>query len=509
MKFAALWWLIGSAIAHDDPVESSVVAYSLTGAKDFASVDDLYVCAVAATTPCVGVRSGHTLSFTHVMVGDAIQKRWFITEKGVSDGGNPTYLYGAVELSVSPWVLKTWKRIGGTWDDSMTVSALTLSSCVGKVSALHCAGYAAFTAAMRALSVVDLPAARRHLSHIGVSAPSGLGGGIWALVTAMETGEGVASDVAEACMFLQRWRDPDAPTSDAIVDGQDDPVRDAVWGRMCSFLAIDQRVGAAQAATLVSTLLSVGGVEAAATLAASVAHRSAANASAASSPLPTAFPGAPHHLVRLLHALETSLAAPTDADSSDLYPSMALYTLLEASQPVILPHPAGTDEWATAVVQTRRLLVAALDTCIAHCRTRVDTHPCRFRWTDPLAGNGARGLFLLAYQGLGLARALATRGSDGSGGEEMWGSDWSVPARYHELVRLSTPHWPWASQPSSLPDSPSFDDPHSRTRRRRVGFFSTFFYAHPVGRLLGAVVAGLDTTLLEVYVITTLPCCDP
>jgi len=38
-----------------------------------------------------------------------------------------------------------------------------------------------------------------------------------------------------------------------------------------------------------------------------------------------------------------------------------------------------------------------------------------------------------------------------------------------------------------------------------VGFFSAFFYAHPVGRLLADVITRLDPSLLDVYVITTLP----
>ena len=297
-------------------------------------------------------------------------------------------------------------------------------------------------------------------------------------------------------------------------------MRDALWGRLCAFLAVDRRVSLAQATSLVAGLLSVGGVEVAATLAASVATRYAPLTNSTSPPPPPpaddddTFHGAPRHLVRLLQAFESSLASTGhDVDGDHLLSlSVALHTLLEASQPVILPEPhvtpvadcGGADGhgWATAVLQTRRLLVVALDAAIARCRRPAPAPArsavCPFAWTDPLAGHGARGLFLLAYSGAALAAALV---HPDASAPVPWGWDWAVPQRYHTLVQLAAPHWPWSwsfPPPSEQPSRPS-------KRRRRVGFFSAFFYAHPVGRLLADVIAALDPALLDVYVITTLP----
>jgi len=43
------------------------------------------------------------------------------------------YLYGAIELSSTPWLLKTWKRIGGDWDHKLTVTAVYSSACAAMV----------------------------------------------------------------------------------------------------------------------------------------------------------------------------------------------------------------------------------------------------------------------------------------------------------------------------------------------------------------------------------------
>ena len=234
--FRGLVCLLSALVAVGDPTASPPTAYLVHGAREIASVNDVYVCATAAAPTCTGIRSSHILSSTHIMVGKDVQKRWFIAANGSGDG-DLTYLYGAVELSASPWVLKSWKRIGGsTWDAGMALKALTSASCRDDNELLpHCTVHASFVAALRALLVVDVAAARRHLLDIapaGAGSPSGLVDGLLTLLAAMETGESAAASegLVGACAFLQRWQDVPAVATlgGAVSGGGEDPVRDAL-----------------------------------------------------------------------------------------------------------------------------------------------------------------------------------------------------------------------------------------------------------------------------------------
>ena len=110
-----------------------VIGYQIQGAT-FDLVNDLYICADKAGTissVCTGIYNKLVISSAYVMVNDTVQKRWFIASMDEKNGTVivPLYLYGAIELSSTPWLLKTWKRIGGDWDHNLTVTAIRSSAC--------------------------------------------------------------------------------------------------------------------------------------------------------------------------------------------------------------------------------------------------------------------------------------------------------------------------------------------------------------------------------------------
>ena len=109
----------------------SIIGYQIQGAS-FGAVNDVYICADKAGTissVCTGIFNRLVISSAYVMVNDTAQKRWFIASKDDKNGSGSMYLYGAIELSSTPWLLKTWKRIGGDWDHGLTVSPIHLLSC--------------------------------------------------------------------------------------------------------------------------------------------------------------------------------------------------------------------------------------------------------------------------------------------------------------------------------------------------------------------------------------------
>ena len=252
--------------------------------------------------------------------------------------------------------------------------------------------------------------------------------------------------------------------------------------------------------------------------------------------------------------------------------------------------------------------LTALDAIIAHCHPAqsnpqsnlptAQSNCVGFDWLGALASHGARGLFLLAYQGdpsdtvhshipvtnalnnnkcslshmfvtpsypgTSLAQTLSNSQSNyqsdsQSNGQGSFIQDWSIPHKYYTLVYQSNPHWPWSlplphlelphhhnreadnmgvgmtvgvddnmgvddtsthphrnvggdssetqtaketlAAPASAPThhhQPNHTNPLIQTRKK-IGFFSFFFYRHPVGRLLGEVIGRLAT---DKYVLT-------
>jgi len=75
-----------------------------------------------------------------------------------------------------------------------------------------------------------------------------------------------------------------------------------------------------------------------------------------------------------------------------------------------------------------------------------------------------------------------------------------VPSKYRELILLTHPEWPWYPRfPTTVPFTTAVAG--SITNKVRVGFLSSFFRTHPVGRLLARVITGLDASRFDIHVI--------
>lgn len=192
------------------------------------------------------------------------------------------------------------------------------------------------------------------------------------------------------------------------------------------------------------------------------------------------------------------------------------------------------------VVHTLRTLV---DACEGPVRANVDilgttTADVKCEIIDPASSVGARGLFLLAYQGLGLTtenlesavRALrsATTGKNDEHERtpedkaamvrelSTFLCDSTVPMLYQNLLRLSSAEIssvpPFSRTPASITSqstsvaAPFVESGASATaiatRRIKVAFLSPFFRRHPVGRLLVKVIAHVDHMLFDVHIVT-------
>ena len=110
-----------------------VIGYQIQGATlDLAN--GVYVCSDKAGTissVCTGISNRLVISSAYVMVNETAQKRWFIASMDDKSGSVPVpkYIYGAIELSSTPWLLKTWKRIGADWDPGLTVIPIHTFAC--------------------------------------------------------------------------------------------------------------------------------------------------------------------------------------------------------------------------------------------------------------------------------------------------------------------------------------------------------------------------------------------
>ena len=176
-----------------------------------------------------------------------------------------------------------------------------------------------------------------------------------------------------------------------------------------------------------------------------------------------------------------------------------LSILLQACSPVVLQLEC-LDGQKEAVL-LRSLIENALDMVIDLCEVGngdvvADQAICVIR--DPVSSLGARGLFLLAYQGLDLGQ-----------GQE-WGG--GVADRVRRLMQLALPQWPWA-WPQVKVDGLTGKDGRVEAQKRpvggegvnkirvKVGFASAFFSRHSVGRLLARVIMALDREKFDVRVL--------
>jgi hypothetical protein len=234
--------------------------------------------------------------------------------------------------------------------------------------------------------------------------------------------------------------------------------------------------------------------------------------------------------------------------------SLVLGALLQITAPVTLnlsPFEEATDRDVSEAfcsfrppcfmeaLLLRKITIDALQDLVSAC-VGADSD-CAL--SDPVSNVGARGLFLLAYQGLGLlppppapsAAAMcievpAIQPDDASSvtcDEHMaavvrWEAlqnllrDATVPSLYAQLLEL-TQHQQRHFTPSShgrsrlaiynhaqellVDANPASQSAVSGAAKIRVGFLSFFFRKHPVGRLLSPIIVGLDRSRFDVYII--------
>jgi hypothetical protein len=210
--------------------------------------------------------------------------------------------------------------------------------------------------------------------------------------------------------------------------------------------------------------------------------------------------------------------------------SLYLGAVLQATAPVTLSAAGTGAKWVHEAATLRYVLVDVLQTLVRVCR-RQSLH-CEL--SDPVSNVGARGLFLLAYQGLGLlGESLLTLetsllADDPCAADDYRAcklqrevsalrsalSDGAVPQLYEELIRLTSPYTISPPIPPTITDHDGNEGAESssdgtvtavpaRPNKIRVGFLSFFFRKHPVGRLLAPIITGLDSAHFDVHVITS------
>jgi hypothetical protein len=222
------------------------------------------------------------------------------------------------------------------------------------------------------------------------------------------------------------------------------------------------------------------------------------------------------------HKLQSDESSLSSLVRSDDLLSLFLNTLLQICSPVILDltmsdsgMESNRGDWSLEVVILRAVVVTVLDGLLARCspddttlyphlqstHTNSDDPLCAL--STPHSSVGGRGLFLLAYQGAAL---ISSHG--GGALLEALLSDWAVPSRYNQLVRVTNPHIEWEFTPSLTVDSSGEDldfTPISvipLERKPRIVFLSFFLTRHSVGRLLAMIIGQIDLTQFDVYIAT-------
>ena len=211
--------------------------------------------------------------------------------------------------------------------------------------------------------------------------------------------------------------------------------------------------------------------------------------------------------------------------------SLYLSTVFQATAPVTLiesGQSTGTaGGWMREAAVLRYIMVDTLSALVSACEGGAAAANNACALSDPVSNVGARGLFLLAYQGAsllqeGLAALSQAVGADcvesGSGDDctteidalsalRTLLRDNTVPVLYERLLEctaadtntiLHQSAGAWEGSESTVPVAAEAVLP---SRRVRVAFLSFFFRRHPVGRLLARVITGLDSNLFDVHII--------
>ena len=95
-----LLFCLNAASSKDDDYTGII---SINGASD-VEANGAYICLTREACQHAEI-DAYKLSMVHQMFAGELQRRWYISKSHV-------YLYGAIELSKSPWTVKPWKRLG-------------------------------------------------------------------------------------------------------------------------------------------------------------------------------------------------------------------------------------------------------------------------------------------------------------------------------------------------------------------------------------------------------------
>lgn len=171
--------------------------------------------------------------------------------------------------------------------------------------------------------------------------------------------------------------------------------------------------------------------------------------------------------------------------------------LLQMTAPTVLSLPQTM--WIYEVLILRSIAIESLDFFVDHCSTlhsyRNDYHDeCFFHPDDSNLSNAARGIFLLAYQGTSLTLSSLHNHSDGFKFLDPY-----IPSKFSQLFRTYNSLHEVTS--ISFPLQASI--PCYSQRPIRVGFLSSYFRLHSVGRLLSRLIVRLveGNSNMEIFIL--------
>lgn len=168
---------------------------------------------------------------------------------------------------------------------------------------------------------------------------------------------------------------------------------------------------------------------------------------------------------------------------------------LQVSSPTILDTTVvGTQLlhiWMKEAMILRLWAIELLDRFIFLCGFVESRQLCSI--PNPHYTVGARGLFLLAYQGIGLLSLNSFVSFD----RRDLLLDSVVPFKYFQLIKLVADDYPW----DNIINRSALINISDNGVRVNVAFLSFFFRRHSVGRLLAKVIAQLDKNMFNVWII--------
>ena len=170
--------------------------------------------------------------------------------------------------------------------------------------------------------------------------------------------------------------------------------------------------------------------------------------------------------------------------------ALFLSTALQISSPTILAMQHSQSRphiWTSETLILRLWILSVLNTFIAQCNRESLRGFCSI--SDPHLTVGARGLFLIAYQGVNLLGRNETFYLSFNRNETF---DFLIPYKYFQLLQITSGYLPWDYHR---------DESGGDGSRIRVAFLSFFLRRHSVGRLLSMIIAHLNREKFDVWIV--------